>query len=136
MQYCKLCFNELTTDTVVMYRLTENTNYKIFSYCIECLNILKETQWSKYIHDLKNADCEKSFIALIKSKPPTHFRDSCIEDNKEIYDFLYKGEIYSAKLKGALKEEKREALYTQLLNVITSNDYLTNVKNILNTFGL
>jgi len=137
MDDCKLCFNKLTLDTFVMYRLNENDDYKSLIYCIDCLNEIKETQWQHYINAIKTADCEKSLINLIKSKPPIHFRDTYIENNKEIYDFLYKGEPYSSRLKGALTNEKCEELHIQLLNAMTGHiDYINVIHKILSFYDI
>jgi hypothetical protein len=150
-----MCFDEITPETGVKYKLNIMDNFKNFDYCISCLTLLMDTQWMKYIKDIKNADCEKSLVNLIKAKPPINFRDNRIEENKEIYEFFCDGKNYSAKLKGSFDAEMRDRLYNKLLCVANSInkenvelkdvptnenvekfDYLERVNKVLKEFDL
>lgn len=150
MEYeCKMCFDDIIEDNIVMYKLTENDNLKKFDYCTTCLTMLINTIWMKYIESLKKSDCEKSLMNLIISGPPVNFRDNRIEENKEIYEFYIKGNTFSAKLTGSLNHVDRDKLYNKLLEIVNviknksaeNNDvdkynYLDNLNMVLTEFNL
>ena len=139
---CKLCFEDIPDDSIVKYRLSEIDSFKIFDYCNQCLEDLMNTQWEKYITNLKKVDCEKSLLSLIKDGTPINFRDNCIEDNKEIYEFQCYDKVFPAKLKGSLDEDKRKELHNRLTDIITNVkngtdfDYLGNIDKLLKEFNL
>ena len=139
---CEVCFEDIAEDSIVKYRLSETDDFKVFVYCSECLKIIINEQWDKYVTNLKKVDCEKSLLSLIQDGPPINFRDTCIEDNKEIYEFYYDNKIISAKLKGSLNENERTQLHYKLLNILTDlkhgtdYDYLTRINELILEFKL
>lgn len=142
MDSCKLCFEDIANDSIVKYRISEIDEFKNFVYCIECLELLIDGQWEKYITNLKKVDCEKSLLSLINSGTPMNFRDTYIEENKEIYEFLANNKIFSAKLKGSLNENERKNLHNKLVNIATNlqngsdYDYLNRVNELIIEFKL
>lgn len=142
MDSCKMCFEDITKLLEVKYRLSEIDEFKNFVYCSECLELLIDEQWEKYVTNLKKVDCEKSLLSLIKDGPPINFRDTHIEDNREIYEFYYNDKIQSAKLKGSLEENERKNLHDRLTNIISNvqngndYDYLTNINKLVLEFNL
>jgi len=96
----------------------------------------------KIHNNLKKVDCEKSLLSLINAGTPINFRDNCIEDNREIYEFQYNDKVFSAKLKGTLNENERRNLHNKLTDIITNVkngsdfDYLGNIENLLKEFNL
>ena len=142
MDYCKLCFEDIADDSVVKYKLSESDDFKNFAYCSQCLELLIDKQWENYVTNLKKVDCEKSLLSLIHDGMPVNFRDTYIEDNKEIYEFYYNGKICSAKLKGSLNENERKNLNNKLVNIVTNlkngsdYDYLTRVNELILEYKL
>lgn len=71
-----------------------------------------------------------------------NFRDSLIEENKEIYEFYYNGKICSAKLKGSLDKNERKNLHNKLVNIVinlqneSDYDYLSNINKLIIEFKL
>ena len=137
-----MCFEDIVNDSIVKYRMSEIDEFKNFVYCGECLELLIDKQWEKYVTNLKKVDCEKSLLSLIKDGTPANFRDTHIEDNKEIYEFYYNNEVHSAKLKGALNENERKKLHNKLINIISNvqngsdYDYLGNINKLIIEFNL
>ena len=127
MSNCKICCENI--KYVIKYRLSEIDDYKNFDYCLDCLKSLLDNQWAKYISNLKKANCEQSLMSLIKDGPPINFRDTCIDDNKEIYEFYYNEEIHSAKLKGSLDEHQRYDLNNKLTQIIINSKNSQNVND-------
>jgi hypothetical protein len=142
MDPCKMCFEDITELLNVKYKLSEIDEFKNFVYCSECLELLIDNQWEKYVTNLKKVDCEKSLLSLVNDGPPMNFRDTHIEDNKEIYEFYYNDKIYSAKLKGSLDENERKELHNKLINIVTNlqngtdYDYLSNINKLIIEFNL
>ena len=142
MIFCKMCFEDIADDSIVKYRLSVFDDFKTFVYCSECLELLINGQWEKYITNLKKVDCERSLLSLINDGPPINFRDTYIEENKEIHEFQYNGKIYSAKLKGSLDENERRKLHNKLIDIISNvqngsdYDYLNNVNKLILEFKL
>ena len=134
---CKVCFEDIDDNSIVKYRLSEIDDFKILVYCHECLQLLMDTQWNKYVANLKTVDCEKSLLSLINDGPPINFRDTFIENNKEIYDFYYNNKIHSSKLKGSLNEIDRKRLHEKLIEIISDvqkgidYDYLGNINKLI-----
>lgn len=142
MDSCKLCFEDITDDSIVKYRMSEIDEFKKFVYCSECLELLIDGQWDKYVTNLKKVDCEKSLLSLVNDGPPINFRDTYIEDNKEIYEFYYNNKVSSAKLKGSLLINERKELHNKLINIISNVqngsdfDYLGNINKLIIEFEL
>jgi len=142
MIICKICFEDIADDSIVKYRLSKIDSFKIFDYCNQCLEDLMDTQWEKYITNLKKVDCEKSLLSLVIDGPPVNFRDTCIENNIQIYEFQHNDKVFSAKLKGSLNEDERKNLHNRLTDIITNVkngsdfDYLGNINKLLNEFNL
>ena len=137
-----MCFDDIPDESIVKYRLSELDDFKTFVYCSECLELLIDGQWDKYITNLKKVDCERSLLSLINDGPPINFRDTYIEGNKEIHEFQYNGNIYSAKLKGSLDENQRKELHNKLIDIISNvqngndYDYLANINKLIVEFNL
>lgn len=142
MDSCKMCFEDITESLMVKYRLSEIDEFKNFVYCSECLELLIDKQWEKYVTNLKKVDCEKSLLSLINDGVPINFRDTHIEDNKEIHEFYYNNKICSGKLKGSLLIDERKELQDKLINIIsnvkngTDYDYLGNINKLTLEYNL
>lgn len=104
---CHLCYENLTA---IKYKINE---YKDFCYCLECLELLKETQWNTYIKGLKT-NCQASLCRLIELGPPINYRDFAIENGHEIESFFDDNKIISAKLKGSYEGPLREQFWHDL----------------------
>lgn len=142
MDSCKICFEDITELLLVKYKLSEVDDFKLFPYCKVCLESLISNQWERYVINLKKVDCEKSLLSLINDGTPMNFRDTQIENNKEIYEFYYDNEIQSAKLKGSLNERERKELHDKLVYIISNvkngsdYNYLGNINKLILEFNL
>lgn len=146
MTECKLCLDDVSQETKVLYRLSSDGEFIDFDYCIDCLDNLMEQQWEKYIKDLRTADCEKSLLLLIHRGPPIRFRDACVSNNTEIHEFMHNGSIKSSKLNCPLDESVVRELHEKLSSIIVNSnkvensandfDYLGNISNMLKEYNL
>lgn len=143
---CKVCFEDLTNDINVMYKLSITDEFKDFDYCSICLDELINSQWNKFVNELKKVDCEEVLNRLIILGPPINFRDHSIEDNKEIHEFYFNNQIHSAKLKNSFNKENNEKLWKRLIDVgnflkckdvdIDKIDYINELQKVLIEFNL
>ena len=115
---CAFCLEDLTLEIFVEYRIDVDSKWMPFEYCKDCLDRLMEMQWNIYIKGLKNADCEASLRNLINAGPPVNFRDSRIEEGKELHQFLCNSNISSAKLTDSFDPEKRDLLANKLKTIL------------------
>lgn len=131
---CKICFEDIIPDCILMYQMEENGDLKNIGYCESCVIMLRDAMWKKYIQSLKTADCEKSLANLIIVGPPVNFRDNCIEANREIYKFFSKGNELSAKLPGSLEPSQRNELHAKLLEIVDTirNKDVRDIQNVQN----
>lgn len=145
MMSCKLCFEDICEEEIVKYRLSPTEEFKDFVYCIDCLEMLTNSIWKNYISLLKKADCEKSLMSVIELGPPINFRDTYIEENKEIYEFSHRNEVKSAKLTGSLSIEERNELHKKLVDIAVKSkngenvddfDYIGNITKLLQEYNL
>lgn len=123
---CKICFEDVCVEDIITYN--DDTIY----YCIDCLHHILNHHWYDYIKKLKTMDCEKSLKNMIINKVPCYFRDTHVNDNIEIKEFIYHQHVISGKLSSPMSEEEIEILNQQLLACLNELDYLTAIKNILN----
>lgn len=152
-KHCLLCYDDFTIEVFVKYRQTDESEWKPFEYCNNCLISLLEMQWNSYIKGLRNADCEASLRQSIECGAPTNFRDSRINDGNEIYQFVCNNVIISGKLQNSLDSDKTKLLNSKLKGVLPllgggigtslndsatteSFDYIGYVDKILREFEL
>lgn len=134
--YCKLCFDNLTNDNEVLYRINTKNNFIIFDYCYDCMIMLMSSMFTNYIKLLRTADCEASLIRLIKSGPPFYFKDHLIENNQDIIEFSYNDKIISGILPYSLNKINYDNFIIKL-NLIDFNlNYIDQLNNILTEFNL
>lgn len=74
---CAICWEEI--PDIVEFTLSSEPQGEAqwfpSLFCIECIAELKKTQFSKYLNDAANVDCEKTMRALMASGPPINIHD-------------------------------------------------------------
>jgi len=118
---CKICY-ELIEDNITY-------NNAVLPYCIDCLNLLLNNTWYNYIKQIKTIDCEKSLKNLIHEGIPIYFRDTQVENNLVIKNFIYQQNVISGKLKASLSKDNIILLNSQLKLAINNADYLSSLYN-------
>lgn len=124
---CKICFEDIESDDIITY------NNNTLCYCINCLHHVLNHHWYDYIKKLKTMDCEKSLKNMIYNKVPCYFRDTQVNDNVEIKEFIYHQHVIFGKLSSPMTEEEIDKLNVKLLDCLNELDYLTAIKNLLST---
>lgn len=125
---CLCCWAvELDDETTVFYKDTDNSEWKVGGYCIDCTNHLLNTQWQTYSDGVKKADCRKSLRDSLENGPPINLRDRafpCQNESKEVYSLKNNGEVLNPKLKDSLEGDERTQWwdhYKAILNALEDN---------------
>ena len=102
--------------------------YALFSY-LTCINVqqlqikqqkLLDTQFEQYINRVKKTDCQAELRRLLKNGPPIYVSDKHAfpldENDTHVCKlwFAMDRKERSAKLRGAVEGEERDALWTEL----------------------
>jgi hypothetical protein len=145
-QNCGLCFEDLTPETHILFRMEQNAPWQNLVYCKDCLHALMNDKWNRYFNVLKTEECRATLKTLIEIGPPTRFRDNGIEKNCEIYEFYYDDKIYPATLKIPLTLDQVKELSMSLINdilplldeknFITNDEFRIAIAYILNPYNL
>ena len=121
---CKSCFDDITLENKVSYRIHNNTKWLPSYYCEQCTRFLLSTSWKIFTDQVKEADCKRALQKILEVGPPINLRDKTgfpdPHDNSkltEINELLFSnGEQISAKLKGSFTGKKRQEYITFLEN--------------------
>lgn len=62
---CSICFDELTSDTIVEYKTNLRDTWFTSSTCFECISLMKKTQFHTYVESVKKSDCKKELKRLL-----------------------------------------------------------------------
>ena len=157
---CSVCFEDMTPEIFVVYKVTQNNDWVPFTYCNECLTYIMESQWETYVSGLRKADCEATLRKLIEVGPPSHFRDPRIENGAELFQFMCNSNVISGKLRNSLDGEVLSQFDAKLKDILpllngkhnpkknndNSNnndndsvetlDYMAHINRVLNEFNL
>ena len=144
---CGSCWDDINDQNKVLFKWREDSEWQNFSYCSECVKELMKFKWNNYITSLRKTDCQKTLKLLIKQGPPHNFRDVGLTNDEEIFQFHYEGQTQTAKLENSFDQEIIKTLHTELLPIIdvidgkitgdaSEFDYVTQINNILEKFGL
>lgn len=129
---CKLCFEDITHDTFVLYKDQDNQDaiWLQCVYCSICVQDLLELQWSRYVEQIKSETCVIALKRLIDEGPPINFRDAkavpCNNPRNEVCQFYFNNSIQSAKLKDSFVGEERMAWISELNNTLELLKFANN----------
>jgi hypothetical protein len=129
---CLSCYDDFTDETSVQYRDIPDGKWKKSPYCMMCMTYLQDNNWSKYMTDVKKADCKASLRRAMKDGPPINIRDSAIKcDNtsNEVYQLLYKNTIKSAKLKDSFEGDARTEWWDEWKNILETMENIKDIKD-------
>eukprot|EP01054_Gregarina_sp_Poly1_P010681 Gregarina_sp_Poly_1__10680@NODE_807_length_6221_cov_56_782580_g588_i0_p4_GENE_NODE_807_length_6221_cov_56_782580_g588_i0NODE_807_length_6221_cov_56_782580_g588_i0_p4_ORF_typecomplete_len130_score22_50Destabilase/PF05497_12/0_032zfRING_2/PF13639_6/0_35_NODE_807_length_6221_cov_56_782580_g588_i057966185 len=127
---CKICWEDLDDDLKVQFttdlEVTANTNWKDCLFCHDCVQLLIQTQFDKFMHDAVNVDCERTMRRLMERGPPiwVHDDNGFPDTNNMEVPWLKRmqtQEIFSGKLKGAKEGEARDALWKELKSFVAKH---------------
>ena len=115
---CLICFDDLTEDDIVLYKISSDIEYIRSDCCKSCVKHLIENSWDVYIDRIKKAECEAEMKRLIEYGPPVNLRcmsimtnynnNEKIKPDEEFESLYFDNQIQSAKLIGSLDFDSNE----------------------------
>eukprot|EP01055_Gregarina_sp_Pseudo9_P002765 Gregarina_sp_Pseudo_9__2764@NODE_2_length_7458_cov_33_430786_g1_i0_p8_GENE_NODE_2_length_7458_cov_33_430786_g1_i0NODE_2_length_7458_cov_33_430786_g1_i0_p8_ORF_typecomplete_len135_score15_53zfRING_2/PF13639_6/0_042Destabilase/PF05497_12/0_024zfC3HC4_2/PF13923_6/0_38zfC3HC4/PF00097_25/0_3zfRING_5/PF14634_6/7_9zfRING_5/PF14634_6/80zfRING_5/PF14634_6/3_5e03Cys_rich_CPXG/PF14255_6/4_NODE_2_length_7458_cov_33_430786_g1_i034583862 len=127
MASCKICWEDLEDEVKVQFTIDrvvdDNTEWKDCLFCYDCIQLLLQSQFEKFMNDAINADCEKVIQRLVQRGPPVwvHDPNGFPDTGDEEIPWMrrcHNGQVFSGKLKGAKEGEERGALWAELKQFI------------------
>jgi len=109
---CKICYEDIDDSNYVEYQTCYGSKWYPSKFCMTCVEMLKDSQFTKYVNDLANTTCAKEQKRLIDQGPPINIHDphgfpeSVGEELYSLWYFVDK-QVRSAKLTGSLEGEER-----------------------------
>eukprot|EP01070_Trichotokara_eunicae_P005313 Trichotokara_eunicae@DN4447_c0_g1_i1.p1 len=70
---CLVCFEDIVPSNAAAYKV--KSTWHPATFCLECIEILRNSQFDKYCDDLARTDCERTRRQLIAMGPPVNVRD-------------------------------------------------------------
>ncbi|KAL3798980.1 hypothetical protein HJC23_005119 [Cyclotella cryptica] len=120
---CCLCTMEDITDedeNYVEFQSYPSMKWKPAQFELCVVQQLLDTQFEQYIKSVKTTDCQATLRRLLKNGPPIYISDKhgfpLEEGDTHVCTlwFAIDGQERTAKLKGAVEGEEREALWKEL----------------------
>lgn len=110
---CMICYDDIDLDSFAEFKTHESSAWYPSLFCSNCINILLDSQFNKYVSDLSKVTCAREQRALLERGPPINIHDKSgfpESDGKEIHSLWYScdNSIHSAKLKDSFIGEERQ----------------------------
>lgn len=72
---CLICYDELNSDNTLEYQTSADSEWLPSLFCEECTEMLQNSQFDKYCHDLASTTCAREQRALLEKGPPVNLHD-------------------------------------------------------------
>lgn len=125
--YCLSCYGDFSEVESFEYNDSPNSEWRKAPYCIECFNHIKSTQFKKYKKSVDTADCVAALRRCVQEGPPVNVRDKgfkCNNENGEVYQYKYNGNIHSAKLEDSIEGEERQKWWDDMKSALAQMEQL------------
>ena len=137
---CAICCDNMD-KTNTLYLLPDKLDQIIF--CIECIEYMINNNFSRYIQNIANADCEKSLKSSLIDHIPLYITKDCLKKSEQIIQlYLSDDHIIDCKLVKPINDTILEELNKELDNIKNqmdldnSFDYLGSIQKLLKDYGL
>ncbi|EKX72888.1 conserved hypothetical protein [Theileria equi strain WA] len=124
---CLVCFEDLSKDNMVGYKVDIYSIWSISTFCIDCVQRLLKIQYYKYLETLSKTTCAREQRTLLDKGPPINISDRIgfpLSGSQEVFclfDFNTFKPL-SAKLDGSLTGQARQDLWDELNKFRFKND--------------
>jgi len=139
MDECKICYDEITDNTVVYNWI--NNNRSKSNFCSECVNYMINNNFNNYINDINKTDCEKSLKSALSTPIPLNLTIDSLKKSQQIDFIEYSDKKISAKLEKKISDEDLNLLNIELKEILLKMnnlefDYINEIIKIINKFNL
>jgi hypothetical protein len=122
---CMCTWEEITSESYVEYQVYPSMKWYPSKFGEAAVRELLNTQYTTYIENVQKSDCIKEFTRLMKCGPPVWLSDQHglplpdevnSDTSSHIINvwFMNGDKTETAKLKGALEGEERQALWDEM----------------------
>ncbi|OQR98590.1 hypothetical protein ACHHYP_20362 [Achlya hypogyna] len=126
---CLATMDDITEENYVEYQTYPSMTWHASKFCADVTLQLLDSQFPAYMKGVQEPDCKAELRRLLTKGPPVWIEDKYgfpLPDNGDTHIvnlwFLATGEERSAKLTGAVDGEAREALWSDLKQLLTAMD--------------
>jgi len=120
---CACCWEDLSSENYVEYRVEAEGEWKPCGFCMDCVGMLLQSQWKTYTEGLAKSTCKAEQRRMLEKGPPINVSDKSAmpcpdgtdKGNAEVHSLWYMsdGEEHSAKLDGSLEGEERQKYWDE-----------------------
>jgi hypothetical protein len=134
---CTICYDEIDLTN----KLTNPKDSTQMGFCLNCLNYMIENNFSRYIKEIANADCEKSLRAALSHPIPLFITDNSLKSGVQIEELVCENILISCKLDKPINDLMLKEL-NEGIGLIKSQmsdptfDYLEQISKLIKSFGL
>lgn len=116
---CACCFDDLSSENYVEYRVSETAEWLACKYCQTCTETIQGSQYQTYLDNVEKATCAAALRRLLTAGPPLYLKDKealPVPEGADVVELWYAsdGQIHSAKLPGAPEGAARDAKWEEL----------------------
>ncbi|GAW82589.1 hypothetical protein, conserved [Plasmodium gonderi] len=124
---CLICYDDIDESNYIEYKTSHTSEWYPSMFCLNCTEILIQTQYHKYINNVQKSECLREQKNLLEMGPPINVKDKNgfpLSEGNEIHSLWYfcDKKIHTAKLDGSLVGEERVNLWNELKNFLIKED--------------
>jgi hypothetical protein len=134
---CNICYDDFDSTN----QLTNPKDLTKMGFCVNCLNYMIENNFSRYVKEIANADCEKSLSSALAHPIPLFVTANSLKGAEQFEELLCGDIIIPCKLNKpiddlTLKEfnQKLEHIKSQMLE--PTFDYLDQISKLIASYNL
>jgi hypothetical protein len=135
---CAICCDDFDSSNQI-YSCPDNLK---LSFCLSCANYMIENNFSRYIKEIADADCEKSLKSALSQPIPLYITIDSLKKSRQLPQILTVGGIIDTKLQKTISDQQLGELneqFDQIKKQIDNNDvfdYLGTIKKLLTQYNL
>ena len=135
---CAICYDDLNLSNQIF---TYPDKSKLV-FCLSCAKYMIDNNFSRYIKEITDADCEKSLKTALSQPIPLYLTIDSFKKSKQIEKIIFGENIIECKLLKTITDEQLQTLNKQLEQIkiqIDNNnvfDYLETIKELITQYNL
>ncbi len=121
---CIICFDQINQNNFVLAKI--NSEWKLNSYCKDCVEYYKSIMWKNYISNIINADCKKSLDRSINYPMPKFLTDNSSLTGNQISSLYYNDSYMDSRLEIEFNEDTLNQMIMDIeiiKNEMSDDDY-------------
>jgi hypothetical protein len=134
---CTICCDEIDLTN----KLTNPKDESDMGFCLNCLNYMIDNNFSRYVREIANADCERSLSTALAHPIPVFITANSLKSAPQIEELVCENITISCKLNKPIDDLMLKELNKEL-ELIKSQmsdptfDYLEQIAKLIKSYGL